>query len=99
MFRLVRNKALRVKNVLWQEKYIEAMLEFDERELSAKIAAAKKAIDQRIGELKRSDEDSEEERWALSDALRGLAEFTSSAEAPAKSDGSSAALTPCKAAS
>ena len=72
MFRLVRNKALRVKNVLWQEKYIEAMLEFDERELSAKIAAAKKAIDQRIGELKRSDEDSEEERWALSDALRGL---------------------------
>src|ERR1700733_3529021 len=72
MFRLVRNEALRVTNVLWQEKYIEAMLEFDQRELSAKIAAAKEAIDQRIGELNRSDEDSEEELRALSDALRGL---------------------------
>ena len=59
-------------NRLWREKYTETMLELDPEELPAKIAATEKAVQQRIEELERCNEDSEEELWALNDALRGL---------------------------
>jgi hypothetical protein len=61
-----------VTNLLWREKYTEAMLELNPEELPSKILAAEKAIRQRIEELERSNENSEEELWALNDALRGL---------------------------
>lgn len=59
-------------DVLWREKYFEAMLEFNREELPARIAAAEKAIRQRIEEVGRGSENTEEELWELSDALRGL---------------------------
>ena len=59
-------------NLLWHEKYTEAMLELNPEELPAKIVAAEKAIRQRIEELERSNENFSEELWALNDALRGL---------------------------
>jgi len=61
-----------VTNLLWREKYTEAMLELNPEELPVKIAAAKEAIRQRIEELERNNENSGEELWALNDALRGL---------------------------
>ena len=59
-------------NLLWHEKYTEAMLELNPEELPARIVAAEKAIRQRIEELERSNENFSEELWALNDALRGL---------------------------
>ena len=59
-------------NRLWRAKYTEAMLELNPEELPARIAAAEKAIQQRIEELEGSNEDTEEELWALNDAVRGL---------------------------
>ena len=71
------DEALHVTNRLWREKYTEAMLELNPEELPARIAAAEKAIQQRIEELEGSNlegsnEDTEEELWALNDAVRGL---------------------------
>ena len=59
-------------NLLWQDKYTEAMLELNPEALPARIATAEKAINQRIEEINLSNEGSEEEQWALGDALRGL---------------------------
>lgn len=59
-------------NLLWREKYTEAMLELNPVEMPTRIAAAEKAIQQRIEELEHSSEDCEEELWGLNDALRGL---------------------------
>ena len=59
-------------NLLWQDKYTEAMLELNPEALTVKIAAAEEAIRQRIEELERSKENSGEELWALNDAMRGL---------------------------
>jgi hypothetical protein len=66
------DEALHVTNLMWREKYTEAMLELNPEELPARIAAAEKAIQQRIEELEGSNEDTEEELWALNDAVRGL---------------------------
>ena len=59
-------------NLLWREKYTEAMLELNPEELPARIVAAEKTIRQRIEELESHNKSSEEELWALNDALRGL---------------------------
>jgi hypothetical protein len=59
-------------NLLWREKYTEAMLELNPEELPARIVAAEKLIRQRIEELESRNKSSEEELWALNDALRGL---------------------------
>jgi len=59
-------------NLLWREKYTEAMLELNPEELPARIVAAEKVIHQRIEELESRNKNSEEELWALNDALRGL---------------------------
>jgi len=61
-----------VTNLLWREKHTEAMLELNPEELPARIVAAEKAIRQRIEELESHNKKSEEELWALNDALRGL---------------------------
>ena len=73
MFQLVRKRGTpNVTNLLWQDKYTEAMLELNPEELPAKSAVAEEAVNQRIEEIKLSNEGSEEEQWALGDALRGL---------------------------
>jgi hypothetical protein len=59
-------------NVEWQELYQAAMLELRPEELPRRIAAAEKAIQQRIAELSRNDSSSEEERRTIEDALHGL---------------------------
>ena len=59
-------------DLLWREKYTDAMLELNPQALPAKIAAAESAINQRIAELEQWNKDSQEELWALNDALRGL---------------------------
>ncbi len=59
-------------NLWWREKYTEAMLELNPEELPARIVAAEKAIRQRMEELESPRGSSEEELWALNDALRGL---------------------------
>jgi hypothetical protein len=71
-----------VTNLLWREKYTEAMLALNPEELTVKIAAAEEAIRQRIEELERSNENSGEELWALNDASRGL-RVLAQAECPA----------------
>jgi hypothetical protein len=72
MFQLVRKRGTDVTNLLWREKYTEAMLTLNPEELPVKIAAAEEAIRQRIEELERNNENSAEELWALNDASRGL---------------------------
>ena len=72
MFQLVRKRGTDVTNLLWREKYTEAMLALNPEELPAKIAAAEEAVCQRIEELERNNENSGEELWALNDARRGL---------------------------
>jgi hypothetical protein len=72
-FRLARrSETTDVTNLLWRERYAEAISELNTEELPAKIDTAEKAIIQRIDELEVSNENSEEERQALNDALRGL---------------------------
>lgn len=61
-----------MKNSLWQDKYTEAMLELNPEALPARIATAENAINQRIEEINLRNGVSEEEHWALGDALRGL---------------------------
>lgn len=63
-------------NFLWRNTYTEAMLELNREKLPARIAAAEEAIQQRIEELVHSDENSQEELWALNDAIRGLRVLT-----------------------
>ncbi len=56
----------------WQELYRSALLEPRVEELQQRIAVAEAAIQQRIAELHMDDSTAEEERHALSDALRML---------------------------
>jgi hypothetical protein len=73
MFQAVRKRGSGVIDLLlWREKYTDAMLELNPQALPAKIAAAETAIKQRIVELEQWNNDSQEEMWALNDALRGL---------------------------
>jgi len=65
-----------VTNLLWRKEYTEAMLELNPEELPARIAAAEKAIQLRIEELMHGNENSQEELWALNDAVRGLRVLT-----------------------
>ena len=56
----------------WQEKYAEALLELNPELLAQRIVAAETAIYQRLEGLKHAGASSNEELWAISDALRGL---------------------------
>ena len=56
----------------WREFYRVALLEVRAEELRQRIAAAEKAIQQRIVDLRRCDSSSQEEMRDLDDALRGL---------------------------
>jgi hypothetical protein len=56
----------------WQERYREALLEFDRERLAQRIVAAETAIYQRVEELKHGGAGSNEELWAINDAIRGL---------------------------
>jgi hypothetical protein len=56
----------------WQGLYRAALLEVRPGELRPRIDAAEAAIQQRIVELRQSDSNCEDERYALHDALRGL---------------------------
>jgi len=61
-----------VTNVLWEERYREALLELSPEELPRRMDVAEKAIQQRIEELERAGVGSSRERQAIEDALRGL---------------------------
>jgi len=56
----------------WRQCYRDALLELRPEELRQRIAAAEKAIQQRILGLRQSDSRSEEERRDLLDAVRVL---------------------------
>jgi hypothetical protein len=56
----------------WQQLYRAALLEVRTEDLDERIAAAEKAIQQRIAELRRDDSSPGEEYHALDDALRML---------------------------
>jgi hypothetical protein len=56
----------------WQELYQSALLELRVEDLQQRIGIAETAIQQRIAELHMDGSSAEEERHALSDALRML---------------------------
>ena len=57
----------------WGYLYLQAVLETDNSVLRARIEAAQAAINERVEELARDHEGgTEQERQAISDALRGL---------------------------
>lgn len=60
------------ETVTWRELYRAALLELQTEELGPRIAAAEKAILQRMLDLRQDDVSSEQEMQDLGDALRGL---------------------------
>jgi hypothetical protein len=60
------------ENRTWRELYQAALLELRPEELGQRIAAAEKAIQQPMPDLKRNDSSSGEKLQELGDALRGL---------------------------
>jgi hypothetical protein len=57
----------------WQELYQAALLELRPEEMRSRINFAEEAIQQRIAELRQSEcSNSNDERGALEDGLRGL---------------------------
>ena len=56
----------------WQQLYQAALLEVRPEQLRQRIAAAEKAMEQRLEELKQSDPGSSDEQRAIADALRRL---------------------------
>jgi hypothetical protein len=67
-----RNEEGATMNVMWQEKYREALLELRPEELPRRIEAAERAIQQRIEDEERSGPISSAEQQAIDDAFRGL---------------------------
>ncbi len=56
----------------WQQLYQAALLEVRPEQLRQRIAAAEKAMEQRLEELKQSDLGSSDEQRTIPDALRRL---------------------------
>jgi hypothetical protein len=56
----------------WQQLYQAALLEVRPEQLRQRIAAAEKAMEQRLEELTQSDPGSSDEPRAIADALRRL---------------------------
>jgi hypothetical protein len=59
-------------HTLWKELYQAALVEVQPEELRRRLAAAEKAICQRVEELRQTDTGSGEELRAINDALRAL---------------------------
>jgi hypothetical protein len=76
-------------NFAWQGKYTEALLELSREEMPGRIRAAEQAIYQRLDELKQGAAASDEELWAMSDALRGLRMLDKTECAPERLPGAS----------
>jgi hypothetical protein len=74
-------------NFAWRGKYTEALLELSREEMPGRIRAAEQAIYRRLDELKQGAAASDEELWAISDALRGLRMLDKTECAPERSPG------------
>jgi DNA repair exonuclease SbcCD ATPase subunit len=72
-------------NGAWQELYRAALVELRSDEMRQRIEDAKKAIQQRMAELRRDDSSCIEEAQALDDALRGLRVLASTECKPLRS--------------
>jgi hypothetical protein len=59
-------------NLQWQQLYQAALLEVRPEQLRQRIAAAEKAMEQRLEELRQTDPGSSAEQQAIADALRSL---------------------------